>query len=110
MAKKLSRRHLLKLAAAVPATAGLLRGGAGAVPASPATNSELMTKLSSYMAEAGARKLPEEIVEKTKQVVLDTVTAMISGAELPPGQFAIKFARLYKGEKIATVAASNVLC
>src|SRR5947208_10387037 len=35
---------------------------------------------------------------------------MISGAELPPGKFAIQFARAYKGEKIATVAASNVVC
>jgi 2-methylcitrate dehydratase PrpD len=110
MASKLTRRHLLKLAAAVPATAGLLRGEAEATPAAPATNSELMVKLSTYMSEAGTRKLPEEIVEKTKQAVLDTVTAMISGAELPPGQFAIKFARAYKGEKIATVAASNVVC
>jgi 2-methylcitrate dehydratase PrpD len=69
-----------------------------------------MSTLSTYMSEAGTRKLPEEIVEKTKQAILDTVTAMISGAELPPGQFAIKFARAYKGEKIATVAASNVVC
>src|SRR5262245_45248491 len=110
MASKLTRRHLLKLAAAAPATAGLLRGEAEATPAPPATHSELMVKLSTYMSEAGTRKLPEEIVEKTKQAVLDTVTAMISGAELPPGQFAIKFARAYKGEKIATVAASNVVC
>jgi 2-methylcitrate dehydratase PrpD len=110
MASKLTRRHLLKLAAVVPATAGLMRHGAEAAPIPPPTSSELMTKLSTYMSEAGTRKLPEEIVEKTKQAVLDTVTAMISGAELPPGQFAIKFARAYKGEKIATVAASNVVC
>jgi len=29
---------------------------------------------------------------------------------LPPGKFAIQFARAYKGEKIATIAASNLLC
>jgi 2-methylcitrate dehydratase PrpD len=110
MASKLSRRHLLKLAAAVPATAGLIGREVETAPAPPAANSELMATLSTYMSEAGARKLPEDVVEKTKQAVLDTVTAMISGAELPPGQFAIKFARAYKGEKIATVAASNVVC
>src|SRR5437667_727419 len=103
----MNRRELLKLAAVAPMTSSFrFQEGVG----SKKQASELMSKLSSYMAEAGARKLPEEIVEKAKQVVLDTVTAMISGAELPPGQFAIKFARLYKGEKIATVAASNVLC
>jgi 2-methylcitrate dehydratase PrpD len=110
MASKLSRRHLLKLAAAVPATAGFIRLQAEAVPAPPASNSELMSTLSTYMGGAATRRLPEEIAEKTKHVVLDTVTAMISGAELPPGQFAIKFARAYKGEKIATVVASNVVC
>src|SRR6476646_10721868 len=35
---------------------------------------------------------------------------MISGYQLPPGRAAIQFARAYGGEKIATVAASNVLC
>ena len=43
-------------------------------------------------------------------MILDTLAAMISGAELPPGKFAIQFARAYGGEKISTVAASNVVC
>jgi len=103
----MNRRDLLKLAAAVPMTSGLrLQEGAS----TKTHSSELMSTLSMYMSEAGTRKLPEEVVEKTKQAVLDTVTAMISGSELPPGQFAIKFARAYKGEKIATVAGSNVVC
>src|SRR5881397_1091545 len=107
MADNLSRRHLLKLAAALPVTAGVGELSLRPRPASaaPAT-SNLMSMLSTYMSEAASRKLPEEIVEKTKQVILDTVAAMISGAELPPGKFAIQFARAYKGEKIATVAAS----
>jgi 2-methylcitrate dehydratase PrpD len=29
---------------------------------------------------------------------------------LPPGRFAINFARAYKGDRVATVAGSNVLC
>ncbi len=71
---------------------------------------ELMTALSQYMSDAAGRKLPEEAVEKTKHVILDTFAAMISGSELPPGRFAIQFAGAYKGEKVATVAASNVVC
>src|SRR5438552_6238021 len=111
MADNLSRRQLLKLAAALPVTAGVGELSLRPRPASaaPAT-SNLMSMLSTYMSEAASRKLPEEIVEKTKQVIVDTVAAMISGAELPPGKFAIQFARAYKGEKIATVAASNVVC
>src|SRR5436190_13435017 len=111
MADNLSGRHLLNLAAALPVTTGVGELSLRPRPASaaPAT-SNLMSMLSTYMSEAASRKLPEEIVEKTKQVILDTVAAMISGAELPPGKFAIQFARAYKGEKIATVAASNVVC
>jgi 2-methylcitrate dehydratase PrpD len=69
-----------------------------------------MTKLSEYMAQAAARKLPGDVVEKTKQMILDTLAAMISGADLPPGKFAIQFARAYNGDKVSTVAASNVVC
>src|SRR6185295_15466288 len=46
----------------------------------------------------------------TKQAILDTFAAMISGSELPPGKFAIQFARAYKGDRVATVAASDVVC
>ena len=35
---------------------------------------------------------------------------MVSGAELAPGRFAIYFARAHSAEKIATVAASDVVC
>src|SRR5207302_2056914 len=111
VADKLDRRRLLKLAAALPVGAGIARWTVQPQPAygAPATSS-LMSTLSTYMSEAATQKLPEELVEKTKHVILDAVAAMISGAELPPGKFAIQFARVYKGEKIATVAASNVVC
>jgi 2-methylcitrate dehydratase PrpD len=72
--------------------------------------SPIMQKLSEFMASAATRELPAPVVEKTKQMILDTLAAMISGAELPPGKFAINFARAYKGDRVATVAGSNVLC
>ena len=71
--------------------------------------SPVMAKLSAYMSEARSRALPEEAIEKTKQHVLDTLAAMVSGSELPPGRKAIDFARAYGGEKIATVVCSNAL-
>ena len=43
-------------------------------------------------------------------MILDTLAAAISGSELPPGKFAINFARAYGGERISTVAGSNVVC
>ena len=103
------RRDLLKTAGGAMAFSMLPAKFAWAQP-KPAAISPLMTTLSTYMAEAGTRPLPDAVIEKTKQMILDTLAAAISGAQLPPGKFAINFARTYGGEKIATVAGSNVVC
>jgi len=78
--------------------------------AASAALSPTMTRLSSYMSEAGSRPLPEDALEHTKQHILDTFAAMVSGSELAPGRFAINFARSHSAEKVATVAASDVVC
>jgi 2-methylcitrate dehydratase PrpD len=95
----------------------VLQGAGGAMaamvlPARPAKAavSEVMTRLSSYMSEAASGKLPAEVVEKAKQHILDTLAAMISGADLPPGRVALNFAKAHTGEKVATVAASSLVC
>jgi 2-methylcitrate dehydratase PrpD len=62
------------------------------------------------MSEARNLTLPANVIEKAKHHILDTFAAMISGAELPPGRAAIQFARAYGGEKVSTVAASNLVC
>jgi 2-methylcitrate dehydratase PrpD len=69
-----------------------------------------MEKLSAYMAEARNRALPDNVVQETKHHILDTIAAMVSGSELPPGRMAVEFARAYGGEKIATVVASRIVC
>jgi 2-methylcitrate dehydratase PrpD len=69
-----------------------------------------METLSAYMGEAAKRPLPEEVTEKAKHHILDTVAAMISGSNLLPGQRAIQFARAYGGKEISTVVASNISC
>jgi 2-methylcitrate dehydratase PrpD len=108
----LSRRQLLGLA--VTAAVGtLLRVeplGARPANASPPEVSPVMEKLSAYMSDAGSRVLSGEVVEKTKQHILDTLAAMISGSQLPPGQAAIKFAAEYGGKEVATVVASRIVC
>jgi len=82
---------------------------AAAQDAGPAI-SPVMEKLSAYMAEARNRVLPDNVVLETTHHILDTIAAMVSGSELPPGLMAIKFAQDYGGEKIATVVASQVVC
>jgi 2-methylcitrate dehydratase PrpD len=104
----MNRRDLLKTAGGAMA-ASLLPAKFAWAQSRPAI-SPLMTTLSTYMAEAARRPLPDAVIEKTKHMILDTWAAAISGSELPPGKFAINFARIYGGEKIATVAGSNVVC
>ncbi len=98
----LTRREALQRTAGAIAVAAL---PAGAAPVSGVT-----TKLSSYMSEAGARVLPAEVIEQAKYHILDTFAAMISGSQLAAGRVAIRFARARVGEKVATVAASDVVC
>jgi 2-methylcitrate dehydratase PrpD len=102
----MTRRSLLQHAAWITAAAGfprLARAAAGDV-------SPVMEKLSTYMAEARNRTLPDKVLQETIHHILDTIAAMVSGSQLPPGQMAIKFAREYGGEKVATVVASSIMC
>jgi 2-methylcitrate dehydratase PrpD len=69
-----------------------------------------MVQLSNYMSAAATHALPDEVIEKAKQHILDTFAAMISGSGLPPGRAALQFVRGYGGKEIATVVASNVVC
>jgi 2-methylcitrate dehydratase PrpD len=106
----LTRRGWLQQAAWISAAAALPQiAFAAAEDASPAI-SPVMEKLSAYMAEARNRALPEIVVREAEHHILDTIAAMVSGSELPPGRLAIDFARTYGGEKISTVVASKILC
>ena len=112
-----SRRHLLQVA-------GLTAGGfafperlrtaavppaAAAAEAGPETVGPVMTTLSSYMSLASGKALPDEVTEKTKRHVLDTLAAMISGSALPPGRAALDFAVECGGKEVATVVASKLV-
>ena len=106
----LTRRGFF-LAGAGMLAAAAVGGKAVAAQAGGASGvSPLMTTLSSYMSNAAYRKLPDAVTEKTKQMILDTLAAMISGSELPPGRFALQFARTYQGSGVATVVSSDALC
>src|SRR5260370_6261383 len=110
----LSRRSLFELAGLAVATATLPPSVLIAKP-SPSRDttgqgvSPVMDKLSTYMSEASGHELPDEATEKTKQHILDTLAAMISGSELTPGRAAIQFAGVYGGKEIATVVGSEIV-
>jgi 2-methylcitrate dehydratase PrpD len=106
LGNRLTRRDLLRDGGALGVAATLCR------PAFAAGEDvgPIMGKLSEYMSGAADRALPATIVEQTKDHILDTLAAMISGSELPPGRQALQFARTVEGDKVATVVASNILC
>ncbi len=102
----LTRRSMLQRAAWVAAAAAF-----PSVPEIAAEDvSPVMAKLSTYMSEAGSRALPDKVMDEAKHHTLDTLAAMVSGSELPPGLRALQFARAFGGEKIATVVGSQILC
>jgi 2-methylcitrate dehydratase PrpD len=113
----MTRRRLIKLggfAAVFGALSPTLANAAAFLHSDPDepwhSVSPLMVQLSTYMSAAATRALPDDVIEKAKQHILDTFAAMISGSGLPPGRAALDFARTYGGKEIATVVASNVVC
>ena len=111
--RKLSRRSVLELAG--------LTIGAAALPSpsvfaldwmgqdKPAKSAgPVMSQLSTYMSEAANQALPDEITEKAKHHILDTIAAMISGSTLLPGKRALEFAQAHGGEDTCTVVASKL--
>ena len=108
-----TRRELLRRAGGVMAGAAVLpRAQTPSPPVAPQTESPgaAMVALSEYMSTARTRELPGLVVEKVKHHILDTLAAMISGADLAPGRAAVDFARAYGGPSTATVAVSGQRC
>ncbi len=109
-----TRRRLIKLSGMSTVLAALPPGLAKAAtflhPDEPQGVSPIMQQLRTYMSSASTRALPDEVIEKAKQHILDTFAAMISGSGLPPGRAALQFARAYGGKEVATVVASNIVC
>src|SRR3954470_930757 len=103
--REITRRRLLQSTGAVFAAAAF-----GPRRADAADISKVMATLSEYMSGAAARALPAPVVEKTKFMILDTLAAMVSGGSLPPGKFAINFAKANGGNPTCTVVGSGVRC
>ncbi|HZR31387.1 MAG TPA: MmgE/PrpD family protein [Terriglobales bacterium] len=110
---KVTRRGLLKgtgfaLAASALPLKAITQTEAPGATSPPAVS--VIQELSAYMSSAGDRPLPEEALEKAKHHILDTIAAMISGADLPPAKVAFSFAGAQSGQKTATVVGSSLLC
>ena len=105
---------MLKGAGAIAASAALpgwvASAETGGQTTDPAGTPDITGQLSTYMSEAADRELPPDVEEKAKQHILDTITAMVSGANLPPAETALRFVQGYGGAPIATVVGSTAVC
>ena len=99
----LTRRAMLQCAG------GMLAAAAVPIRLRAQAPGPVMLTLSDYMARAATQSLPSEVLEHTKQHILDTLAAMISGSELPPGRAALRFASAQAGKGNATVVGSALL-
>jgi 2-methylcitrate dehydratase PrpD len=73
------------------------------------TPSEITQTLSAYIAAASTLPLPEEVVARAKQHILDTLAAMISGSRLKPGAVIRRYVESEGGSAVAQVIGSSLL-
>lgn len=112
--KELDRRSFLKLAGAgvaftsVPISWSSETGKATGYEKDE-SDSSVMGKVCSYVSKSGAADLPGEVVQKAKHHILDTLTAMVTGAEFRVGRLAIDFAKGQRGVEEAQVVGSMVV-
>ena len=71
--------------------------------------SPVMQRLSAYIAAAPRKPLPENVLERTKHHVLDTLAAMVSGSRLLPGRKGIAYVKGLGGTKEACVIGSRIV-
>lgn len=68
--------------------------------------SALMLELSEYLATALQRKLPDEVTERAKIHLVDSIGAILSGSRLLPGKRALRYVRALGGRREAGVIGS----
>ena len=71
--------------------------------------SPVMNQLSAYIAQALKKPLPAPVLEKTKQHLLDTMAAMVSGSRLLPGRKAISYVKSLGGTRESCVIGSPIV-
>jgi 2-methylcitrate dehydratase PrpD len=111
-ARSLTRRDLLELAGLATGVAAFSAPSAFAFNSPPQESAakpagSIMNPLSTYMSDAATHPLPDEITEKAKHHILDTLAAMVSGSTLLPGKRALEFAQAYSGSETCTVVAAK---
>jgi len=79
-----------------------------AVQEKSAAATDVTVRLARYMVAARDRPLPSEVMQAAKHRILDTFGAIVSGAQLKPGEMAIRYVQTLGGTSEASVPATLV--
>ena len=90
------------------AAAALRPGTAPAAQESSRATADITGRLARYMVAARSNELPSEVLLAAKHRILDTLGAIVSGAQLKPGEMAIQYVRAQGGTPEASIAATNI--
>ncbi len=107
---RITRRRTLQgaggllAAAALPASSVAQDATAAAAP----RRSDLTGRLARYMMAAPDQSLPPNVVLAAKHRLLDTLSAIVSGARLKPGEVAIEYVRQQAGLAEASVVTTDI--
>lgn len=71
--------------------------------------SEGTNRLAAYISGAVATPVPEDVIEKAKHHLLDTLAAAVSGAHLRPGKLATAYVKTQGGTPECTVIGADFL-
>src|SRR6266850_209361 len=106
----MQRRQILQRIGGLMAAAAFppVVGAGTQAKESAASSSDVTGRLARYMVAARDRELPPEVVLAAKHRILDTLGAIVSGAQLKPGEMAIRYVRAQGGTPEASVPATGI--
>ncbi len=70
---------------------------------------DITGRLAGYMVKARERSLAPHVAREAKHRILDTLAAMVSGAQLKPGVMAIRYAQAQGGVAEATILTTDIM-
>ena len=84
------------------------RTTAGKRQEAPRSTGDITGRLARYMVAARSNELGPEVLLAAKHRILDTLGAIVSGAQLKPGEMAIRYIRTQGGTPEASVPATDI--
>lgn len=108
---RITRRRTLQGAGGLLTTAALPGTSIAqdTTPAAAPRRDDLTGRLARYMVAARDRSLPPDAVLAAKHRLLDTLSAIVSGARLKPGEVAIEYVRQQAGLPEASVVTTDIM-